>query len=90
MIICAGAKIIGSKIILGTTDYRMGTDKLQGYAWASQAGDALSNPFASELARDYEIYRSFCYANGPAFCASRKNLLEKITGCAWFPSGEML
>ena len=52
----------------------------QGYAWASQAGDALSNPFASELARDYEIYRSFCYANGPAFCASRRNLLEKIAG----------
>jgi hypothetical protein len=25
-------------------------------------------------------HRSFCYANGPAFCASRKNLLEKNTG----------
>jgi hypothetical protein len=26
----------------------------QGYAWASQAGAVLSNPFASELARDSE------------------------------------
>ena len=29
--------------------------KAQGYAWASQAGAVLSNPFASELARDSEI-----------------------------------
>jgi hypothetical protein len=28
--------------------------KAQGYAWASQAGAVLSNPFASELARDSE------------------------------------
>jgi hypothetical protein len=26
----------------------------QGYAWVSQAGAVLSNPFASELARDCE------------------------------------
>ena len=38
----------------------------QGYAWASQAGAVLSNPFASELARDSEIHRPLCYANGPA------------------------
>jgi hypothetical protein len=34
---------------------RMGTDEdrgTQGCAWTSQAGAALSNPFASELARD--------------------------------------
>jgi hypothetical protein len=31
----------------------MGRDE-QGYAWASQAGAVLSNPFASELARDSE------------------------------------
>jgi hypothetical protein len=28
--------------------------KAQGYAWASQAGAVLSNPFASELTRDSE------------------------------------
>ncbi len=32
---------------------RMGREA-QGYAWASQAGAVLSNPFASELARDSE------------------------------------
>jgi len=32
---------------------RMGRDA-QGCAWASQAGAVLSNPFASELARDSE------------------------------------
>jgi hypothetical protein len=53
----------------------------QGYSWASQAGAVLPNAFASELARDYEIYRPFCYANGPAFCASRKMWkIEKNTG----------
>ena len=30
-------------------------EEMQGYAWASQAGAVLSNPFASELARDSEI-----------------------------------
>jgi hypothetical protein len=39
--------------------------KLQGCAWASQAGAALSNPFASELARDYETHRLFCSAKFP-------------------------
>ena len=29
-------------------------EKLQGYAWASQAGDVPRNPFASKLARDCE------------------------------------
>jgi hypothetical protein len=36
---------------------RMGTDEdrdTQGYAWTSQAGAALSNPFTSKLARDCE------------------------------------
>ena len=42
----------------------------QGYAWASQAGAVLSNSFASELARDSEIHRSFCYANSPALSLS--------------------
>ena len=51
---------------------RMGTDKTegreaQGCAWASQARDALSNPFASELARDSKTHRSFCSANAAAF-----------------------
>ena len=49
----------------------MGRDA-QGCAWASQAGAVLSNPFASELARDSEIHRSFCYANGPASTSASK------------------
>ena len=40
----------------------------------------FSNPFTSKLARDYKTHRPFCYANGPASCALRRNLLEKIAG----------
>ena len=54
---------------------RMGRDE-QGYAWASQAGAVLSNPFASELARDSEIHRSFCCANSPALALAQKSLGE--------------
>jgi hypothetical protein len=43
----------------------MGRDA-QGCAWASQAGAVLSNPFASELARDSENPSLICSANGPA------------------------
>jgi hypothetical protein len=50
--------------------------KAQGYAWASQAGAVLSNPFASELTRDSEIHRPLCYANGPAMFR-QKSLGEK-------------
>ncbi|MCX6975360.1 MAG: hypothetical protein NTZ94_13935 [Verrucomicrobia bacterium] len=32
----------------------------------------LSNPFASELARDSEIHRPLCYANGPALSPCSK------------------
>ena len=59
---------------------RMGTDEdrgMQGCAWTSQAGAAVSNPFTSKLARDSEIHRSFCYANGPA---SPRNLWKKNIG----------
>ena len=49
MIICAGAKIIGSKIILGTTDYRMGTDKLQGCAWQAKLAMRFQIPSQASL-----------------------------------------
>ncbi len=47
---------------------RMGTDdtETQGYAWASQAGAAFSNPFTSELARDCENTSLSRPASGPA------------------------
>ena len=47
----------------------------QGCAWASQAGAVLSNPFASELARDSENPLLICSANGPAL-----SLRSKIFG----------
>ena len=59
---------------------RMGR-KAQGYAWASQVGAVLSNPFASELARDSEIHRSFCYANGPAL-SLRAEIVRRKCGVA--------
>jgi hypothetical protein len=40
-------------------------ESMQGYAWASQAGAMLSNPFASELARDSQTPSPFCYAKWP-------------------------
>ena len=53
----------------------------QGYAWASQAGAVLSNPFASELARDSEIHRPFCCANSPAL-APRAEIVGRKCGVA--------
>ena len=58
----------------------MGRDE-QGYAWASQAGAVLSNPFASELARDSEIYRPLCYSNGPAL-SLRAEIVGRKCGVA--------
>ena len=49
---------------------RMGTDEdrgTQGCAWASQAGDALSNPFASELARDCKTPSLILLGKWPCF-----------------------
>ena len=56
-------------------------EEMQGYAWASQAGAVLSNPFASELARDSENHRSFCYANGPAL-SLRAEIVGRKCGVA--------
>jgi len=39
----------------------------QGCAWASQAGDALSNPFTSELARDCKIPSLILLRKWPCF-----------------------
>ena len=58
----------------------MGRDA-QGCAWASQAGAVLSNPFASELARDSEIHRPLCYANGPAL-SLRAEIVGRKCGVA--------
>ena len=55
--------------------------KAYGYAWASQAGAVLSNPFASELARDSENLRSFCYANSPAL-SLRAEIVGRKCGVA--------
>ena len=62
----------------------------QGYAWASQAGAVLSNPFASELARDSEIPSLILLRKWPCAFASRRDFWEKMRGCAWFPSGDVL
>ena len=65
----------------------MGRDA-QGYAWASQAGAVLSNPFASELARDSEIPSLILLRKWPCN-ASPEIFRKKHRGCAWFPSGQM-
>ena len=39
----------------------------QGYAWASQAGAVLSNPFASELARDCKTASLILLRKWPCF-----------------------
>ena len=62
----------------------------QGYAWASQAGAVLSNPFTSELARDSETPSPILLYKWPCACASRRNCWEKMRGCAWPPSGDVL
>ena len=62
-------KLHFGKIIFGTTDdglTRMGREA-QGCAWASQAGDALSNPFASELARDCKTPSLILLRKWPCF-----------------------
>jgi hypothetical protein len=41
--------------------------EVQGCAWASQAGDALSNPFASELARDCKTASLILLRKWPCF-----------------------
>jgi hypothetical protein len=56
---------------------RMGRDA-QGYAWASQAGAVLSNPFTSELERDSENPSLICSANGPAMLHQKS--LGEIAG----------
>ena len=64
---------------------RMGTDKLQGCAWASQAAIDFQIPSQASLHGIVKPHRSFCYANGPAFCASRKMWkIEKNTGLRLF------
>ena len=62
----------------------------QGYAWASQAGAVLSNPFASELARDSESTALIMLRKWTCAFAARRNCWEKMRGCAWFPSGDVL
>ncbi len=61
----------------------------QGYAWASQAGAVLSNPFTSELERDSETISLILLRKWP-FDASPRILWEKALGYACFLSGEML
>jgi hypothetical protein len=51
---------------------KIDTDKIQGKeaqgcAWASQVGDVLSNPFASELAQDYKIPSLILLRKWPCF-----------------------
>ena len=65
-------------------------EEAQGCAWASQAGAVLSNPFASELARDSESTSLIMLRKSPCAFASRRNCWEKMRGCAWFPSGDVL
>ena len=67
----------------------MGRDA-QGCAWASQAGAVLSNPFASELARDSETPSLILLRKWPYACASLRDPWEKTQGCAWLPSGDVL
>jgi hypothetical protein len=63
--------------------------KAQGYAWASQAGAVLSNPFVSELAQDSEIPSPILLRKWPCD-ASPWNFRVKKPGCAWPPSGDVL
>ena len=53
--------------------------KAQGYAWASQAGAVLSNPFVSELAQDSEIPSPILLRKWPCD-ASPWNFRVKKTG----------
>jgi hypothetical protein len=83
---CFLAEPFRAKIFLEPRIAKIYTDKIQareaqGYAWASQVGDMLSNPFASELARDSENHRSFCYANGPAL-SLRAEIVGRKCGVA--------
>jgi hypothetical protein len=57
-------------------------EEMQGFAWASQAGAVLSNPFASELARDSEIPSPILLRKWPCD-ASPWNFRGKKPGCAW-------
>jgi hypothetical protein len=69
---------------------RMGTDEdrgTQGFAWTSQAGAALSNPFASKLARDSDKPIAHLATQ---MALLRPEIFLKTLGCAWFRSGEML
>ena len=68
---------------------RMGRED-QGYAWASQAGAVFSNPFTSELERDYETPSPILLRKWPCACASLRDFLEKTRGCDWPPSGDVL
>ena len=52
----------------------------QGCAWQAKLAMRFQIPSQASLHGIVKPHRSFCYANGPAFCASRRNLLEKI---AW-------
>jgi len=63
--------------------------KKQGCAWASQAGAVLQNPFASQLERDCETPSLILLRKWPCSLLSPLLKNRKITGCAWFPSGEM-
>jgi hypothetical protein len=51
----------------------------QGYAWASQVGAVLSNPFASELAQDSETPSPILLRKWPCDALPR-NLLGEKTG----------
>jgi hypothetical protein len=59
----------------------MGRDT-QGCAWASQAGDALSNPFASELARDCEIPSLILLRKWPCFLRFAQKSFGENSGVA--------
>ena len=63
------------------TDETEGREE-RGYAWASQAGAVLSNPFASELARDSENPSLIMLHKWPCD-ASPWNFRGKKPGCAW-------
>ena len=58
--------VSGSKKTNLTTEDTESTEGTAGLRLAGQAGAEFPNPSTSELARDSEIHRPLCYANGPA------------------------
>ena len=81
----AGSKKLGGKAGLTTEDTES-TEVEAGVRLANQAGDAFSNPFTSELARDSEITSLIRSADNPASSPATSNSLLATAPVASTPA----